>query len=93
MVMVAAFGALVVLLDVKVTYHITENTVIAVGGTFSNDLKGAVISAILISGWTAVKEYWLGASASSEGHQATISKIAENGHGAKKPETPEEGKT
>ncbi len=45
---------------------------------FSRDLKGAVISAILIGGWSAVKEYWLGASDGGRNQSAALSRIAEN---------------
>lgn len=73
MVMVAAAGAFVVLIDPKVELSwITFN-----GDGFSADLKGAVISAILIGGWTAVKEYWLGSSAAGAETGKSMSRIAE----------------
>ena len=65
MVVVAALGAAFVLLDPKWSTEIAGMKV-SFGGSFSADLKGAVITAILIGGWTAVKEYWLGASAGSQ---------------------------
>lgn len=73
---VAAFGAFIVLLDLKFEITVFEQT-ITVGSGFSADLKGAVITAILISGWTAVKEYWLGSSASQQGQAESMSRIAE----------------
>lgn len=85
MVWVAAFGAIVVLLDFKVTLTIGD-AIVSIGGNFSNDLKGAVISAILISGWTAVKEYWLGASATNQAQTESITRIAEAKNGNTPPE-------
>jgi hypothetical protein len=76
MVAVGALGALIVLLDVKFTIVLANQTV-SIGTGFSPDLKGAVITAILISGYTAVKEYWLGSSAGSQVQQESISRIAE----------------
>lgn len=63
MVSVAAFGAFFVLTDPVITI---SDTVKIGGEGFSADLKGAVVSLILIGGWSAVKEFWLGTSASSE---------------------------
>lgn len=62
MVKVAAAGGMLVLFDPKITFMIGQQS-FSFGGGFSADLKGAIIASILISGWTAVKEYWLGASA------------------------------
>ena len=77
MVGVAALGAFVVLLDIKYTVTI-GGAVIQIGSDgFSADLKGAVISAILIGGWTAVKEYWLGASVGSVKSAESMQRIAE----------------
>ena len=79
MVVVAAIGALGVLMDPRVVILIPGGHTLTLGGAdgFSADLKGAVISAILIGGWTAVKEYWLGASASGTRQSETVSRIAE----------------
>ena len=76
MVIAAALGALLVLIDPFFAFKL-GNTEIAFGGKFSADLKGAVISAILIGGWTAVKEYWLGASAGQQAQSDTMGRIAE----------------
>lgn len=79
MCVVAALGAAAVLLDPKITFTFWSDTAsVAIGGDgFSADLKGAVITAILISGWTAVKEYWLGASDAGKTQSESISRIAE----------------
>lgn len=74
MVSVAALGAFVVLVEPQI--DITQYGV-KFGTDFSADLKGAVITAILIGGWTAVKEYWLGSSAGGEKKADTVSRIAE----------------
>ena len=75
MVVTAALGAVLVLFDPKTTFVVAGQTLNLGGEGFSADLKGAVISAILIGGWTAVKEYWLGSSAGSEKKSETISRL------------------
>ena len=78
LVRIAAIGAFVVLIDFKLTLTLGEHVVqIGSADGFSADLKGAVIASILISGYTAVKEYWLGASASGQTQSDTMSRIAE----------------
>lgn len=77
MVSVAALGAFLVLFDPKITLSLAGQDVIIGGDGFSADLKGAVISAILIGGWTAVKEYWLGSSAGTVKSAETLQRIAE----------------
>lgn len=78
MVTVAALGAFLVLVDPTLTLTV-HNQVLVIGKDgFSADLKGAVISAILIGGWTAVKEYWLGSSAGTVKSAETIQRIAES---------------
>lgn len=76
MVRTAAVGAFIVLVDIKFTLTIYEQ-IVTIGSGFSPDLKGAVIASILISGYTAVKEYWLGASASGQNQSESMSRIAE----------------
>lgn len=76
MVRVATVGAVIVLVDVKLTFVIAQQ-VVSIGSGFSPDLKGAVITAILIGGWTAVKEYWLGSSATGQTQSESMSRIAE----------------
>lgn len=76
MVKVGAAGAAIVLIDLKFTLVIAGQT-INIGSGFSPDLKGAVIASILISGYTAVKEYWLGSSEGGQIQNATLSRIAE----------------
>ena len=79
MVAVAALGAFFVLADPKISLSFWGQTVTIDGVDFSADLKGAVIFAILIGGWVAVKEYWLGASDQGKRQQESIARIAENG--------------
>jgi hypothetical protein len=77
MVIVAAIGGFFVLLDPRFTIPIGDVT-LAIGGTgFSQELKGAVVTIMLIGGWTAVKEYWLGASAGAKDQSESMSRIAE----------------
>lgn len=78
MAVVAALGGAFVLIDPVITLQVADGTVIKIGGTgFSDQLKGAVVALILIEGWKAVKEYWLGASAAGDSQQQSISRIAE----------------
>jgi hypothetical protein len=74
---VAAIGAFFVLADPKIHFEFWGQTVVIDGADFSADLKGAVIFAILIGGWVAVKEYWLGASDQGKKQQESIARIAE----------------
>jgi hypothetical protein len=78
MVRSAAAGAMWVLVDPRLT--ITSDGSIGFvmnSGAFSTDLKGAVISAILIGGFTSVREYWLGSSKTGQEQAQSMSRIAE----------------
>lgn len=77
MVVTAALGAFIVLFDPKFTLTFWGQIVTIGGDGFSADLKGAVISAILIGGWTAVKEYWLGSSLGNVKSAESVQRIAE----------------
>ncbi len=77
MAVASALGGAWVLLDPKITLTLGEQVVQIGGEGFSADLKGAVVSLILIGGWTAIKEYWLGASASGQKQSESMSRIAE----------------
>lgn len=77
MLMASALGGAWVLLDPVFTLTMWGQSVKLGGEGFSADLKGAVVSLILIGGWTAVKEFWLGASASGQKQSESMSRIAE----------------
>lgn len=77
MVIVASIGAFLVLLDPKISLSFQGQTIAFGAGGFSADLKGAVISLILIGGFSAVKEYWLGSSFGSSEKGEAIARIAE----------------
>ena len=79
MVTVASLGAFLVLIDPKLTLQLAGQAIVLGGGGFSADLKGAVVSLILIGGWTAVKEYWLGSSEGSSQKGEAIARMAEAG--------------
>lgn len=73
----AALGGAYVILDPVITLKFSEWITIKVGGDgFSEQLKGAVVALILIEGWKAVKEYWLGSSAGTVKSAETIQDIA-----------------
>jgi hypothetical protein len=70
-------GALVVLLDPVITITTSAGTVLHFGGTgFSDQLKGAVVSMILVSGFAAVITYYFGSSNSDKVKNQTISALA-----------------
>lgn len=45
-------------------------------GNFSDELKGSVVTLMLIGGWTQVQNYWLGSSSASRSKDATIERIS-----------------
>ena len=75
MVVTASCGALLVLIDPQIKFTFGSDTFSFGGAGFSADLKGAVVSLILIGGWSAVKEYWLGSSSGSAERAKTIDKL------------------
>jgi hypothetical protein len=78
MAVASAMGGFYVLLDPIFAFEISGGHTLKIGGEgFSADLKGAVVSLILIGGWTAIKEYWLGSSASGQHQAESMSRIAE----------------
>ena len=77
LVAVAAAGAFLVLLDPHITISIGGQVFKIGNGGFSADLKGAVVSLILIGGFTAVTTYWLGSSDGSAQKGEAIARIAE----------------
>lgn len=78
MAIVAALGGIYVIMDPVITFDLGDAVTIKLGGDgFSEQLKGAVVALILIEGWKAVKEYWLGSSASGQKNAESVAKIAE----------------
>ena len=77
MAVVAASGGMYVILDPVITLNLSWAEIKIGGEGFSDQLKGAVVALILIEGWKAVKEYWLGSSAGSEKKSDAIQRIAE----------------
>lgn len=76
-VIIAAIGAFFVLLDPMITIHIGEHSVKFGGDGFSSELKGAVITIMLIGGWQGVMGFWLGQSDSGQRQAQSMSRIAE----------------
>lgn len=78
LVIFSAIGATIVLLDPIVTFTTANGTVIKLGGDgFSDQIKGAVISLVLVSGFAAVITYWLGASNQGVKAQESVNTIAQ----------------
>lgn len=88
-VIIAAFGAFGVLLDPIVTLDILGQEFKFGGDGFSSELKGAVITIMLIGGWQGVMGFWFGNSDSSKQQGQSIARIAEQ-QGAIVPEQPKE---
>ncbi len=78
MAVVAALGGTYVILDPVVTFTLPWAEVKLGGEGFSEQLKGAVVALILIEGWKAVKEFWLGASKQGQDQAQAMSRMAEN---------------
>lgn len=75
---IAGVGAFLVLLDPSITLTFYGQVIKLGGDGFSSELKGAVITIMLIGGWTAVMSFWLGASDSMAKQQASMARIAES---------------
>lgn len=79
LVVISGMGALLVLVDPVITFETAAGTIIKVGGNgFADQMKGAVVTMILIGGFTGVVGYWLGQSASGDKSSETIGKIAQD---------------
>lgn len=78
MAVVAALGGTYVILDPVITFTLPWAEVKLGGDGFSEQLKGAVVALILIEGWKAVKEFWLGASKQGQDQAQAMSRMAEN---------------
>lgn len=77
MVKVAALGAFYVLIDPKITATDAAFAFVMNSGGFSNDLKGMVIGAILVGGFSSVREFWLGTSKGGQEAAASLARTAE----------------
>lgn len=78
MLVTAAIGGFLILIDPQIVIDGTPGWTLRLGSDgFSSELKGAVVTLMLIGGWTAIKEYWLGASAAGQTQSDTMSRIAE----------------
>lgn len=84
MALVAASGGIYVILDPVIEFHLSWATIKLGGEGFAEQLKGAVVALILIEGWKAVKEYWLGSSAGGQKQADAVSQIA-TGTGSQAP--------
>lgn len=78
LVALASIGTVIVLIDPVILLNLPSGTTIKFGGTgFSDQLKGAVVSLILVSGFAGVIAYWLGASNTGDKAQESVSVIAQ----------------
>ncbi len=76
-VVIAALGAFLVLLDPRIALVFGDQKISIGGEGFSSELKGAVITIMLIGGWTAAVSFWLGNTESGKKQQESLSRIAE----------------
>lgn len=77
LVVLASIGTVIVLIDPVIFFALQTGTTIKFGGNgFSDQLKGAVVSLILVSGFAGVIAYWLGASNTGDKAQESVSAIA-----------------
>lgn len=76
-IIIAAIGAFLVLIDPKVALDLGGQQIAFGGDGFSSELKGAVITIMLIGGWTMAIGYWLSDTATGKKQQESISRIAE----------------
>ena len=76
-VVIAALGAFLVLLDPRIEIVFGTQKISIGGEGFSSELKGAVITIMLIGGWTSAVSYWLGNTESGKKQQESLSRIAE----------------
>lgn len=77
MLLVSSIGALIVLVDPRATVTIGDVAWTFGGNGFSDQLKGAVVMLILVGGFTAVVNFWLGASKTGQDTTASVARIAE----------------
>src|ERR1035437_8132651 len=74
----AGLGALLVLIDPVLTLNVIGGNTVKIGGNgFSEQLKGAVVQSLMIGGFTAAVQYWLGSTAGGQRQQETVARIAE----------------
>ncbi len=77
LVVFAACGALYVLIDPVLVLQLGNGNTLKVGGNgFADQMKGAVLMLILVAGFTAVVQYWLGASNTGDKAQENVNAIA-----------------
>lgn len=77
LVVFSAIGAMLVLVDPVLTLQLGNGNTLKIGGEgFADQMKGAVLTLILVAGFTAVVQYWLGASNQGDRAQENVNKIA-----------------
>ena len=77
MVVVATIGAFLILLDPKFTLTIAGQAITIGGEGFSQELKGAVVTIMLLGGWTSVQKFWLDTSETAKTQSQSMARIAE----------------
>ena len=78
MVAVATIGAFLILLDPKFTLTVYGQVINIGGEGFSQELKGAVVTIMLLGGWTSVQKFWLDTSDTARTQSQSIARIAES---------------
>lgn len=79
LVVFSAIGAMIVLIDPVLSINLGNGNSIKIGGEgFADQMKGAVLTLILVAGFTAVVNYWLGASNTGDKAQESVNAIAKS---------------
>lgn len=77
LIIFSAIGAMLVLIDPILTINLGNGNSVKIGGEgFDDQMKGAVLTLILVAGFTAVVNYWLGASNQGDKAQESVNAIA-----------------
>lgn len=77
LIVIAAFGGFIVLLDPSLSGRVLGFDWKIGVGEFSPELKGAVVNTMLLGGFSGVIAFWLGATKSQERTTDSLSRIAE----------------
>ncbi len=76
---IAALGGFMILIDPQVTLTLGNGATLKFGSDgFSQELKGAVVTTMLLGALTAVVSFWFGASKQGQDNAQSVQRIAEN---------------
>lgn len=77
LVIFSSMGALLVLVDPVIAFTTAGGTMVKLGGDgFAEQMKGAVVMLVLVGGFTAVINFWIGSSDQGAKAQESVNVIA-----------------